>query len=709
MAPRAESCDTPSSMQIQPTPLSAPLVVSVTGHRDSLDETTLETTFQTILNQLSQEEKVEAGNCLLLTGLAEGADTLAARVALKSGWKVVAPLPLPPDEYRRDFQGAALDELNALLEKCPHFFVGYAPGRDADNKRCDEENTKEYGEFRNRQYAYLGEFLTRHCEVLVAFWDGNPSQPDKPGGTPDVVTMQQEGVPAHLTALRRDGTLLDSPEGGRTIQIWTARKSHQKSGLTLRETDRKHGQSEELRVDTNGQTPEHRQARRSDWQKFVASANLENPHDPYEAIPLDLAETDSYLFSVRDAYLRADALAGRLQRDVDKWFRRVLFVGGAFTFCIAGAGAFLAQSWSLLLLVASWGFLLLAIGFVQLEKRSERGNRRQDYRALSEAWRVCFFWRAVGITEPLDASYLRYQRGELDWIRHALRTHDLQWRIARPDCAYPSATTQGFEAAFANWISSQTKYFGQKYPGHRIRLTRLRNWSWALLIFGLCANAVAILAGLHADVNFAASDLGAKLWHFVVSFVSADLLSSPLVPAALALSRMGGWPLATEKNTQDTNAETEAETRKRRDLRRWFMRQSALWRCVAVFSTLAMAAIFAAISLGILPDVRLVPFLKMIATICFFLPALIFVEADFHALPEHVKNYERMFSIFERAKKMLEQIASVSPSHQGQLDWNDENVQDIARRIYLELGREALHENGEWLLIHRERPLDIEA
>lgn len=56
---------------------------------------------------------------------------------------------------------------------------------------------------------------------------------------------------------------------------------------------------------------------------------------------------------------------------------------------------------------------------------------------------------------------------------------------------------------------------------------------------------------------------------------------------------------------------------------------------------------------------------------------------------------------------MLEQIAR-KPNSQD-LSWDDEKVREQARRIYRELGREALHENGEWLLIHRERPLDIEA
>jgi hypothetical protein len=52
----------------------------------------------------------------LVTPLAEGADQLAARVALARGWAIEALLPFARDAYVQDFaEGAPRDGFNALL------------------------------------------------------------------------------------------------------------------------------------------------------------------------------------------------------------------------------------------------------------------------------------------------------------------------------------------------------------------------------------------------------------------------------------------------------------------------------------------------------------------------------------------------------------------------------------------------------------------
>jgi hypothetical protein len=44
-------------------------------------------------------------------------------------------------------------------------------------------------------------------------------------------------------------------------------------------------------------------------------------------------------------------------------------------------------------------------------------NRHLDYRALAEGLRVQFFWRLLGIADPVEDHYLAQQRSELEWIR----------------------------------------------------------------------------------------------------------------------------------------------------------------------------------------------------------------------------------------------------------------------------------------------------
>jgi hypothetical protein len=74
--------------------------------------------------------------------------------------------------------------------------------------------------------------------------------------------------------------------------------------------------------------------------------------------------------------------------------------------------------------------------------------------------------------------------------------------------------------------------------------------------------------------------------------------------------------------------------------------------------------------------------------------ALIHTYAEQQALPEHIKQYERMSMLFASAWSRID--ASIRA---GDLA--------LARQRLRTLGKEALAENGDWVLLHRERPLDV--
>jgi hypothetical protein len=64
------------------------------------------------------------------------------------------------------------------------------------------------------------------------------------------------------------------------------------------------------------------------------------------------------------------------------------------------------------------------------------------------------------------------------------------------------------------------------------------------------------------------------------------------------------------------------------------------------------------------------------------------------AYGEHAKQYNRMASLFARASDLLGKF----------LEHDDyENAYDCVRKV----GNEALTENGDWVLLHRERPLEV--
>jgi len=113
--------------------------------------------------------------------LAEGADQLGATVALELGYRLHAILPLPPEDYRTDFDSAGLAGFDALLRRADSIV----------------QLTAQSG--RAESYALAGCATVENSDVLIALWDGEPAR--GVGGTAEVVAHAlSNNVPVvHLT------------------------------------------------------------------------------------------------------------------------------------------------------------------------------------------------------------------------------------------------------------------------------------------------------------------------------------------------------------------------------------------------------------------------------------------------------------------------------------------------------------------------------
>jgi hypothetical protein len=74
--------------------------------------------------------------------------------------------------------------------------------------------------------------------------------------------------------------------------------------------------------------------------------------------------------------------------------------------------------------------------------------------------------------------------------------------------------------------------------------------------------------------------------------------------------------------------------------------------------------------------------------------ALIHTFLQKNALMEHSKQYERMSVLFRRARIHLDKLIAEDR-------WSE------AQSLVAEIGKEALSENGDWIMTHRERPLEV--
>ena len=93
-------------MEITNNDLKIPLIIGVTGHRDipTTDITEVEEKVRVIFNYITNKYKETP--IVLLTPLADGADRIVAKIALKEfATKITVSVPMPFDEstYKKTF------------------------------------------------------------------------------------------------------------------------------------------------------------------------------------------------------------------------------------------------------------------------------------------------------------------------------------------------------------------------------------------------------------------------------------------------------------------------------------------------------------------------------------------------------------------------------------------------------------------------------
>jgi hypothetical protein len=165
----------------------APFVFGVSGHRDLVqsDLPELRKQLQMIFERF--RARYPDASFELLTPLAEGADRVAAEVALTCGIKLGVPMPMAQPEYERDFTTEeSLGEFRRLLA---------AAGTQWEvSDDSPKQTSLSDSEIRARKYAAVGEFIARESHVLILLWDGRDNQ--KVGGTAWVKKRREHWIKA---------------------------------------------------------------------------------------------------------------------------------------------------------------------------------------------------------------------------------------------------------------------------------------------------------------------------------------------------------------------------------------------------------------------------------------------------------------------------------------------------------------------------------
>jgi len=169
--------------------MAAPLTIGVTSHRN-IPAREMEAVWQCVRDFFARLRHDYPGTPLVvLSSLAEGGDQWVAEEAIASGIRLIAPLPLKREQYVLDFEEGAPRERFEYL--CDQAELIELPTISQD-ERASARAEAPVGHERDLHYLQAGVFISQHCDVLLAIWDGKVNE--RTGGTGQIVQFHLSGV-----------------------------------------------------------------------------------------------------------------------------------------------------------------------------------------------------------------------------------------------------------------------------------------------------------------------------------------------------------------------------------------------------------------------------------------------------------------------------------------------------------------------------------
>ena len=496
------------------------LSVGVTGHRvDGLPEGSLAALRSRIADVLNLIEDAGAelfymeSACFaadpmrlrFVSPVADGADQIAAEVALERGWELQAVLPFQRAEYRETLaNSAAKQRFDQLLERAT--CVLELPG--------ELDNVVD-------AYVMTGRATVAHCDILVAVWDGLP--PRGRGGTAEVVQLAlTRGTavihippepekrtrvlwaafdPTVVTVM--DEPTVERPLDGEDVDVMLR-------GLLLPPPDEqeKHFLDRFLRERLNRMRARLEyhllltvagvrrlkardfnvkyadQMNRDEWQQYrqgcAAAHNIDAPIDVLE-----------------DAYCWADRLATYLAQTYRSG-HIFAFVMGGFAVCM-GLSAFMAPHLKLQWAAAEMFITIAVILNAYIGSRSEWHRRWLDYRQLAERLRPMRSLKLLGIAapDPPGTATNPIPRRWIDWYSAGI------WRaMGCPSGAISRATASRLAVAIADHEVAPQMSYHERNARQILLLDHRLELIGTALFFATLVVSVATLAGLALGSRF---------------------------------------------------------------------------------------------------------------------------------------------------------------------------------------------------------------
>lgn len=362
------------------------IVIGVTGHRDiySTDNDSIIRAFEQLIEPLLN--KYENLTIRVMTGLAEGADSLIASHVLSliqqnKPLQLVSVLPMPIADYRNDFSGDALSQFEKIISKATLL-----------NQPIVELSLQNE---RNHCYQALGQYLINKSDLLVSIWNGAFSQ--SVGGTSDVThrfltpLIYPENKASTPDSAHVINSTLNNLDVKAVYHIFAARKSEQTNKVISH--SRYLTSDDGFQMNSARQLPEQMSSYFKKMDELAESASVADSN-PYPIIQDDTG-LPSDLKSLNHTFSKVDAVANKLQKKV----MNAHLLAALFSIIIGGSLTLFKSSNDLVLLVFYTLTIVLAFAWYMLASPNNVKALYAFYRTLAESLRIEYFLNAIGLVD----------------------------------------------------------------------------------------------------------------------------------------------------------------------------------------------------------------------------------------------------------------------------------------------------------------------
>ena len=611
---------------------------------------------------------------------------------------------------------------------------------------------------RDRRYAAAGEYVAAYSDILIALTDKPIGQAENaicnPGENPGaraIAELKRRGVTLGLLPIV---PTLSWADNGPVIHIFTPRKPQEAAGRTVKWSGAE-GKSLEVLYPYDCRPPgvSEQENDNPDWLQAgrallnVVAEHLERLNA--EKIQIDPAREDVAFVEMLPAAADGSAGAQRvhalptagkhLQATLDRLARlrrRTADYSAHYNahltrlkralFGLAFASAFffsLADNWEVkdAVLPLPQIFFLTALGLTLAAwivyfcfKKTAAAERYDDYRAIAEGLRVQFYWTACGSGESVASNYLQRQRGELGWIRNVISGATFPYEPNRVRFNRLSSKDQraALQSIRETWIGGQHLYFTKTIEDLNLRREVFSTYSHVLLWTGF------VLFTFFFFFAQGTKSLAVPRLLALLAFATGSLILVMLYRESI---------LGRERGKKKEGREQGKKRRKPVQLisgfRKWLFSLPKAFLPERMRSRRGGHLILNALLVGALSLVAagtvylvegVVPWLPSaykLGSIFKYLALAggvlcgAWVEVNFFA--ELLRHYASMASLFQAAGLRFDDYSkwAEQPVKDRQEGAEKQVVANI-QALIVAVGREALSENGEWLIRHRARPLE---